>query len=150
MAAYAIISVGGPALVPRPSNCSSLEPVRLNDGASEAAARIVGHIETFLAALPLLVPGVKPAIMSVLPVLGLSEEALALFRSLSETLRKTAKQREALFLDVKAILRRHLADAVSPPGPVPGPSDGAWPSLAPHTATASLFSLKKNRIHEHP
>ena len=46
-------------------------------------------------------------------MLSLSEEGLSLFRSLSETLRKTAKQREALFLDVEAILRRHLADAVS-------------------------------------
>ena len=116
--AYSVVSVGGPALLPRPDGPARRR--RLQEGrepspvppyrnAPTAAANVIGSTETFVRALQLQVPGICPVIESVVPLQDASRAGLAACRDLSESLRLVAKDNGALFLDVEMIVRRHLA-----------------------------------------
>ncbi|KAF0306810.1 hypothetical protein FJT64_021759 [Amphibalanus amphitrite] len=122
---YAVVSVGGPALLPRPDGQARRR--RLQEGrepspvppyrnAPTAAATVIASTETFVRALQLQVPGIRPVIESVVPLQDASRAGLIACRELSESLRLVAKDNGALFLDVEVIVRRHLAgsDAQSP------------------------------------
>ena len=112
---FAVICVGGPALVPRLGERVQGEPVPLVEDAAEAAARVVSGLEHWLTTLELVIPGTRPVVMSVLPERGLSVEALEMFRGISHTLWQVARQRGGLFLDAEAVLRRHAASVGPPP-----------------------------------
>ncbi|XP_043191849.1 uncharacterized protein LOC122365592 isoform X4 [Amphibalanus amphitrite] len=106
---FAVICVGGPALVPRRGDRVQGAPVPLLEDAAGAAARVVSGMEHWLSTLELVIPGTRAVILSVLPERDLSAEALDMFRGLSLTLWQVARQRGAAFLDVEAVLRRDVA-----------------------------------------
>ena len=80
-----LISLGGPGLVPKLGGRVPGAPVPLSDAAG-AAARVVVGLDHWLVTLQMVVAGSTAVICSVLPEPFLCEEALLLFRRLSETL----------------------------------------------------------------
>ena len=126
---HAVISMGGPALVPKLGDMLQPAPVQPYVTAPQAAERVVRGMTHFVQTLTLTITGIVPVIESVIPGQDLSEAALALFRDLSESLRQVAKQNECRFLDVEEVVRRHLAGA------------DAGPSLGPAPGTASRSGL---------
>ena len=88
---YAVISVGGPALLPRPDRHArrrrlqegrAPSPVRPHQEAMTAAARVISGLQTFVRALPLHVLVVG----SVVPLLDASESGVDVCRSPSDWL----------------------------------------------------------------
>ena len=71
-----------------------------------------------------------------MPVLDASGEGLTACRRLSESLRQVAKDRDALFLDVDEVVRRHLGGTAQP---IPCSSAGTQ-RLCEHSAPALAVS----------
>ena len=102
---YAVICTSGKALTDHTAQPGG--PSTLREDFRKAFDQVTAGVENFLAVMRALMPNVCPIVIGFIPQGNWTPETVLACRRLAASLWEIARQKDALFIDVEEVVRRH-------------------------------------------